>query len=179
MPKDEELKQPTASEIVAEYARTFIGLGSNLEPRLEYLQAAIAALKNFGEVVRLSSVYETEPVGGIPQPPYLNAVVEFQTLLGPIDLGNHLKALERTLGRKERPRWHEREIDLDLLFYEDLILESPDLTLPHPELHRRAFVLVPLCEVAPDFEHPVLHRSISELTKTVSTQGVRKTDLKL
>ena len=82
----------------------------------------------------MSGVYETAPVGGVPQPDFFNAVVELRTQLGPLEFANRLKALETALGRTARPRWHEREIDLDLLFYDDLMMHSPELTIPHPKL---------------------------------------------
>ncbi len=155
--------------------RAFIGLGSNLEPRLEYLKAAMNGLREMGKIVRISSVYETDPVGDTPQSDYLNAVVELHTEIEPMELFARLKELERTIGRKERPRWHEREIDLDLLFYGDLILGTSTLTVPHAELHRRAFVLVPLREIAPNFQHPVLKKSVTELLLNVDATGVRAT----
>ncbi len=161
--------------ISSEAASVFIGLGSNLEPRLEYLKAAMKGLREMGEIVRVSSIYETDPVGDTPQSDYLNAVVELQTEIDPLELFHILKKLERTVGRKERPRWHEREIDLDLLFYGDLVLDSLTLTIPHAELHRRAFVLVPMSEIAPNFMHPVLKKSVSELLLGVDTTGVRTT----
>jgi 2-amino-4-hydroxy-6-hydroxymethyldihydropteridine diphosphokinase len=165
--------------IISEYERVFIGLGSNIEPRLDYLKAAVHGLRTIGEIVHVSSVYETMPVGDIPQPHFLNAVAEMHTTLGPLELFTQLKALEKSVGRKERPRWHEREIDLDLLFYGDLVLESPNLTLPHPELSRRAFVLVPMNALDPNFIHPIWKKSISELLRAVDTSGVRATTLTL
>ncbi len=155
--------------------RVFIGLGSNIEPRLEYLKIELNGLLAVGEIARISPVYETAPVGNIPQPHFLNAVIELQTAIGPLELFIHLKNLEKTVGRKERPRWHEREIDLDLLFYGDLILESATLTVPHAELHRRAFVLVPMRDLDPDFMHPVLKKSVAELLSNVDATGVNAT----
>jgi 2-amino-4-hydroxy-6-hydroxymethyldihydropteridine diphosphokinase len=166
-------------EPIVELARVFISLGSNLEPRSERLQAAIAALRTFGEVSKVSRVYETVPVGGVPQPEFLNAVVELDTTHGPLELLRALKEIEKKLGRQQRPRWHEREIDFDILFYEDLMLHSPELTVPHPEIQNRAFVLVPLAELDRNFVHPVLRRSVSELVQDVDTSGVRVTNLQL
>jgi 2-amino-4-hydroxy-6-hydroxymethyldihydropteridine diphosphokinase len=166
-------------EPIVELARVFISLGSNLEPRSERLQAAIAALRTFGEVSKVSRVYETVPVGGVPQPEFLNAVVELDTTHGPLELLRALKESEKKLGRQQRPRWHEREIDFDILFYEDLMLHSPELTVPHPEIQNRAFVLVPLAELDRNFVHPVLRRSVSELVQDVDTSGVRVTNLQL
>jgi 2-amino-4-hydroxy-6-hydroxymethyldihydropteridine diphosphokinase len=167
MPKDEELIKPSA--------RAFIGLGSNIEPRLDYLRAAVKALAELGEVIRVSGIYETAPVGGVPQHDFLNAVAELWTRLDPINLIQHLKAIESRIGRIERPRWHEREIDLDLLFYDDKVLRIPGLTIPHPELHKRAFVLVPMMEIAPNFVHPAFERTVSDLFNSVEVLGVRKT----
>ena len=157
----------------------FIGLGSNIEPRLEYLRSAVKGLRTLGEIKRISSIYETAPVGVIPQSDYLNAVVEMSTKLEPLKLVSHLKALEQAIGRKDRPRWHEREIDLDILFYGNLVFDSPTLTIPHPEIFRRAFVLVPLCELDPNFQHPVLKKSVSELLRNVDAASVVPTKLKL
>ncbi len=162
--------------VVAELSRVFIGLGSNIEPRLEYLLLAVNGLKNLGEIALVSSVYETVPVGGVAQPDYLNAVVELHSALGPLELAQKLKTLEKTIGRKERPRWHEREIDLDLLFYSDLIIESSELTIPHPEIPKRAFVLIPMRELAPELLHPVLHRTMRDLCDEIKAADVRKTD---
>ncbi|HET6400412.1 MAG TPA: 2-amino-4-hydroxy-6-hydroxymethyldihydropteridine diphosphokinase [Candidatus Kapabacteria bacterium] len=162
-----------------EGARAFIGLGSNVEPRLGYLQSAMNGLRTLGEIVNVSSIYETEPVGGVPQPDYLNAVVELRTPLGPLELAVRLKALEAALGRTARPRWHEREIDLDLLFYGDLVMNSPELTLPHPEIPKRAFVLVPMAELHPDFIHPILKKTMKNQTDEIEMSGVQKTDFVL
>ena len=166
-------------EPIVELARVFIALGSNIEPRLDHLRSALDALRPLGEVVKVSSIYETAPVGGVPQPEYLNAVVELNTTRGPLDLLHALKAIEKNLGRQERPRWHEREIDFDILFYEDLVLDSPELTLPHPEIQHRAFVLAPMSDLDANFVHPVFHRTISELLRDADTSGIYKTDLQL
>ncbi len=157
----------------------FIGLGSNIEPRLDYLKSAIKELQVLGSGAKISSVYETAPVGGVPQRDYLNAVVELHTALSPLELITRLKALEKSIGRKDRPRWHEREIDLDLLFYGDLILDSDTLRLPHPEIPHRAFVLAPMCEIAPLFQHPILKKSVTELLQSVDAISVRITTLSL
>lgn len=158
-------------------ARCFIGLGSNIQPREGYLRKAVHSLEPEGKILKISSVYETAPVGGVPQPDYLNAVLEFHTRLGPLELVHRLKTLEHSLGRTPRPRWHEREIDLDLLFYDTLVLEDPDVTLPHPEIPRRAFVLVPMAEIAPDFVHPILQKTMRELRDAVDSSEIHKIDL--
>jgi 2-amino-4-hydroxy-6-hydroxymethyldihydropteridine diphosphokinase len=167
MPKEQDL------------TRVFIGLGSNIEPRFERLQSSIDHLREFGERISSSPVYETAPVGELAQPDFLNAVIEVHTPLGPIDLFHHLKQIEKDLGRKDRPRWHEREIDLDLLFYGDLILESSKLIVPHPESAHRAFVLMPMADLDANFVHPLSNRSVADLLSEVDVSGVRKTNLKL
>ncbi len=160
------------------WARSFIGLGSNIEPREGYLAAALKALKTVGEITKVASIYETTPVGGVPQPDYLNTVLELRTQLGPIELAARLKALEQALGRTSRPKWHEREIDLDLLFYGDLVLDdSPELVIPHPELVRRAFVLIPMAELDPGFMHPAIHQTMRELASNIGNAGVTKTEI--
>ncbi len=165
--------------IAPQFERAFIGLGSNLEPRLDYLRSAMSGLRAFGKVGPVSSIYETAPVGDVAQPDYLNAVVEIHTALGPFELVARLKDLERAIGRKERPRWHEREIDLDLVFYGDLTLNSPELSIPHSELHWRAFVLIPMAELDPYFLHPVLKKSVTELLRTTDASRVKLSPLKL
>lgn len=157
----------------------YIGLGSNLEPRLDRLQQAVAALRRRTEVVAISPVYETMPFGHEAQPEFLNAVVKVLTPNGPLELLSDLKAMEHDLGRQERPRWHEREIDFDILFFDDLVLRSGDLTIPHPGIAERAFVLVPLADLDSKFVHPVLKRTVGELLGAIDTSGVRRTELSL
>ena len=163
----------------SESSTVFIGLGSNIEPRLERLQLAVNALRSVGEIKRVSSVYETVPVGGVSQPDFLNAVIELKTMLAPLELVQVLKALEKKLGRRERPRWHEREIDLDILFYDNRIVESPMLTVPHPEIHHRAFVLAPMSELDPDFQHPVFHKSVLDMLSDVDISEIKRTTVLL
>ena len=132
----------------------YIGLGSNLGDRLGYLQAALAALSTRGlEPAGVSSVYESDALGP-PQPDYLNAVVSVSTSLTPRELLEALKTIEAELGRHDDERWGPREIDLDLLLYGDEMLEEEGLTVPHPEMTKRSFVLLPLLEIAPDLDLP-------------------------
>ena len=132
----------------------YIGLGSNLGDRLGYLQAAVAALSSRGlEPAGVSSVYESDALGP-PQPDYLNAVVSVSTSLSARELLEALKAVEAELGRQHTQRWGPREIDLDLLLYGDEMLEEDGLTIPHPEMTKRSFVLVPLLEIAPGLDLP-------------------------
>ncbi len=146
-------------------AQAFIGLGSNLGDREANLRAAIEALPESDgiEVVAVSGFHETAPVGGPPQPDYLNAAVELRATLSPSDLLDRLLAIESRLGRVRLEHWGPRVIDLDLLLYGNRIIDLPHLKVPHPFMHQRRFVLAPLAEIAPDAVHPVLDKSIKEL----------------
>jgi len=130
----------------------YLSLGSNLGDRLGRLREAIARLRELDgtSVERVSSVYESEPVGVTEQPRFLNLALQIKTTLEPLELLRAAKRIERELGRRPGPRWGPRPIDIDLLLYGDEAVETPELTLPHPEMMKRAFVLVPLGEIAPD-----------------------------
>lgn len=127
----------------------FIGLGSNVGDRLENIRTALRLLGERAEVAGVSTVYETEPVGP-PQPHFLNAVCRIETDLSPPDLLAAVKAIEADIGRSPGERWGPREIDLDLLLYGEEETHTDDLVIPHPRLTDRAFVLVPLLEIAPE-----------------------------
>lgn len=132
----------------------FVGLGSNLGDREGYLLAALRAMPACGLAVdAVSSVYETDPLGP-PQPDYLNAVAKVSTGLPAREVLAALKAIEAQLGREHTERWGPREIDLDLLLYGDEMIDTDDLCVPHPEMTKRSFVLVPLLEIAPDLDLP-------------------------
>ena len=149
--------------------RIFVGLGSNLGDRRNYLEEAITRLAQPPDVqvVARASLYETEPVGLGRQPWFLNTVVELRTTRPPRALFQLCQRIEAELGRVKRERWGPREIDLDLLFYGERVVDEPDLQIPHPELARRRFVLEPLAELAPELQHPTLHRTIEELLAMV------------
>lgn len=147
----------------------YIGLGSNLGAREKNITAALGALQTTREidVLKVSSLYETKPEGGPPnQPKYINAVAHIRTVLSPERLLTVCQNIEGSLGRKRAVRWGPRTIDLDLLCYDDEIRVDPDLTLPHPLMHERAFVLKPLVEVAPDLVHPVLQQSAKSILES-------------
>jgi len=145
--------------------RVFIALGSNIGDRLGFLQKAMDALGSAPgfKVRRVSSVYETEPVGKKDQPQFLNAAVELDSPMSPEDALVNLKQIERAVGRTPSERWGPREIDLDLIYVQDLVVNGPGLVLPHPEVASRRFVLTPLAEIAPEFVDPLRKRSLSEL----------------
>ena len=150
--------------------RVFIGIGSNEGDRLSNISAAVHALSNLSDirVVQMATIFETEPVGGPPQGPYLNTVVELKTTREPIELFGVLKNIERQLGRQESSlHWAPRTIDLDILLYDDRVIQEQDLVIPHPRMHERQFVLAPLAQLAPGFIHPVLHQSIAALLEQV------------
>lgn len=160
--------------------RVFLSLGSNQGERAHMLREAVRALQALGEIVALSSIYETEPVGELNQPAFLNAIVEIKTALEPLELLNAVKSVENALGRTPRQRWGPREIDIDIILHGDRILATPTLKLPHPEYRNRRFVLAPLAEIAPDLIDPAFSLRIDTLLARPEVQGqVFKTDISL
>ena len=143
----------------------YIGLGSNLGNRLEGCRNAIEALATLPtcSVLQTSSFYETTPVGLVEQPAFINGVVLLETAKDAPWLLRQMLAIENTFGRIRTLKWGPRSIDLDLLFFDDLIIDLPELSVPHPLLHERCFVLEPLNEIAPDFRHPCLEKTVAEL----------------
>jgi 2-amino-4-hydroxy-6-hydroxymethyldihydropteridine diphosphokinase len=151
----------------------YIGLGTNLGDRVGNLHAAIAAMPPAVIVLRQSKIYETTPWGFHDQPDFLNQVIKARTNLAPLDLLHYLKDIEKRLGRKETFRYGPRLIDLDILFYDDLILELPELSIPHPHMAERAFVLAPLAEIIPNFRDPLSGKRLVDLLHGVNVEGVR------
>jgi 2-amino-4-hydroxy-6-hydroxymethyldihydropteridine diphosphokinase len=152
----------------------YLALGTNLGDRPANLQAAIAALPPAVTVMKRSPVYETQPWGVTDQPAFLNMVLSGKTCLDPLVLLARLKLLETRLGRQPSVRYGPRKIDIDLLFYDDMLLNSPELTIPHPGLHERAFVLVPLADLAAELIHPVFRKTIRQLLGELDTTGVQR-----
>ena len=150
----------------------FIALGSNIGDRMKALKQANDLLPPDIIPVSFSKVYETPPWGYEDQSPFLNQVIKAQTHLSPSVLLKRLKEIERELGRQPIFRYGPRLIDLDILFYDDMKYESEELTIPHPEIANRAFVLVPLMEIAPNHIHPVTHKKIAEMTAQVATGSI-------
>lgn len=150
-------------------SKVFVGVGSNLGDREFLIRKAIEQLRDLPRtvVVRVSSLYDTDPVGEADQPAFLNAVACLETSLEPRDLLWQMLLIEARMGRVRKQRWGPRPIDLDLLFYGKRIIDEPDLTVPHPEAHRRAFVLVPLAEIEPAFVHPGLGESVRALLRRI------------
>lgn len=143
--------------------RYLIGLGSNVGDRLAALRAAVGKLGDLGTLEAVSGVYETPPWGYPDQPDYYNAVVALESDLEPVDLLAELQKIELSLGKATPFRYGPRTLDLDILLAEDLALESEALTIPHPRLHQRGFVLAPLAEIAPLAIHPVQSVTIENL----------------
>ena len=151
----------------------YIGLGSNLGDRVRNLAGAVDRLSSVGVIVSVSSVIETKPWGveGY-QPRYLNQAVGVNTTLDPLEVVTELLAIEFSLGRARQEKNAPRTLDLDLLLHGETVLTGSGVTVPHPRLHERAFVLVPLAEIAPDVVHPGLDRTISELVAGSDRSGV-------
>jgi GTP cyclohydrolase-4 len=161
-------KTPATTHLV------YLALGSNLGDRRANLAAALQRLREIVDITRLSSVYETEPEGYADQPRFLNMVCAGTTALSAEHLLNHAKAIEWTLGRRPSFRNGPRPIDIDIIFYDDLRIRQENLTIPHPRMAERAFVLVPLAEIAPDAIDPISGRRVAELRDLVPQQGIRK-----
>ena len=146
----------------------YIALGSNLGDKEKNLRRALLLLTQQGvEAVRVSSFLSTEPYGVTDQPQFLNAVACVRTSLAPLALLDVLLATELAMGRVRLRHWGERNIDLDLLLYEDVVLDTPRLRLPHPDMQNRDFVLLPLAEIAPELKHPTLQKTIYELKENL------------
>ena len=150
----------------------YLALGSNLGNRTTNLKEAIASLPPQMEVKAKSKVYETPPWGYTEQENFYNQVLQARTYVGPEPLLKHLKRLEVALGRKPSFQNGPRLIDIDILFYDELVLNASAITIPHPHVHERGFVLLPMMDIAPDYVHPVKQKSVRELLAGCDLRGI-------
>lgn len=156
-----------------EFYTVYLALGSNLGERLEYLREALKRLPPEVELLKVSSVYETAPVGYQDQPNFLNMACQGKTRLSPRALLRYVKEIEKAIGRQETFRNGPRVIDIDILLYDQRCIQENDLVIPHPRMAERAFVLAPLAEIAPNVVEPIHHQTIRELLYKISTQGIK------
>jgi len=153
----------------------YLGLGSNLGDRQANLERAVELLGERLRMVKMSSVYETEPVGYKDQPLFLNAVCRVQTDIGPLQLLSLVKGIEASMGRVPNFSDGPRLIDIDIILYGDMVMMDPELSIPHPRMAQRAFVLIPLAEIAPGLVHPFSGESVEEMVANVDgIDGVKK-----
>lgn len=163
-----------AKESVNRMSRLYLSLGSNLNERYANLRRAIGLLREHMSVTAISPVYATEPWGDRDQPAFLNVCVAASTTLAPHDVLHLIKSIEQEMGRQPSRHWGPRLIDIDIIFYDNLVLRDEGLTIPHPRLAERAFVLAPLADLIPDFRHPQTGETVWELLDRVGADGVER-----
>ncbi len=154
----------------------YISLGTNIGNRYQNLLTAIQEIKKTGEIIKKSSIYETEPIGLKKQSNFLNMIIKIKTNLSPIELIFCLQEIEHKMGRNKEKELKNgpRIIDLDILFYKKEIIKNKNLKIPHPKLHKRNFILTPLKEISPNLIHPILHKSIKDMHNAkVKSQNVK------
>jgi len=144
-------------------ADAFIALGSNLGNRLHHLIASVDLLRSTEKIISIAPLYESSAYGYTEQPMFLNSAIMLQTTAEPLVLLERLKEIEKQVGRKQRIRWGPREIDLDIVFYDQLIMRNDRLTIPHPDFQNRRFVLQPLTDMAPGFISPLHQKTLLQL----------------
>jgi 2-amino-4-hydroxy-6-hydroxymethyldihydropteridine diphosphokinase len=154
-------------------ARSFLGLGTNQGNRKEALREAVLRIHALPrtKVVRISPVYETDPWGYTHQSSFLNCALDVETGHSAHDFFRVLQQIENDMGRVPSARYHPRLIDIDILFYGEDVVDTPELKIPHPSLQERLFVLVPMCDIAPHFVHPLLHKTMAQLRKACTDEG--------
>jgi len=161
------------------WVKIIIALGSNLGDRHANLQCAIRQLKlHVGKALTASAIFETEPLGPKNQNRYLNQCIQLKTKLSPPELLVLCQAIEKSMGRIRQKHWGPRIIDIDILFYDDQICRTRNLTIPHPEISKRRFVLVPLADIAPNFVHPIFKKSVKDLLKECADPSIVKLELR-
>lgn len=155
-----------------------LSLGANIGDRWHYLIQALMQIRDWSAILRCSPVYETEPVGALIQNNFLNLAVVAETTASPSDLLRKISDIELRLGRERFVKWGPRTIDIDIIFYDQAVIRSPDLQIPHPAYANRRFVLMPLCDIIPNKVCPVLHKNMSELLQQCKdNSGIWKTNL--
>lgn len=157
----------------------YLALGTNLGDRPHSLIEALHHLQASVKLTQISFCYDTAPWGITDQPRFLNLACGGETTLASQELLTFTKGIEASMGRRDGIRYGPRVIDIDILFYDDLVLHEETLTIPHPRLHERAFVLGPLADIAPDIVHPVTQKTVAEMLKTVDRQGIERLPLDL
>lgn len=152
--------------------RIFLALGSNIPNRIIFLLKAILEISKIDKttIKNISRFYKTKPYGNINQDYFINCCIEIESLLSPQKLLRELKNIEHKIGRKKREKWGPREIDIDILFYNNFIIDEPGLQIPHPDLQNRIFVLVPLNDIDAKLIHPILNKSIGELLSSLGKE---------
>ncbi|WP_339706864.1 2-amino-4-hydroxy-6-hydroxymethyldihydropteridine diphosphokinase [Algoriphagus aquimarinus] len=145
------------------FEKAVLIVGGNKGDRNALLKAAVEAVSELGEMTLRSKVYETEAWGGVAKGPFLNQVVEIKTAYSPSEFLAFIQQIETNLGRKRDEHWGDRTMDIDIIYFEDRVIDTPELQIPHPFIRERKFVLVPLAEVLPEFIHPVLGKSSQQI----------------
>ena len=159
--------------------KVYLALGTNLGDRPGNLRQALERLRASAAVEQVSQCYETKPVGYEDQPDFLNLTCFITTALSPLQLLRNLKGIEEEMGRRPSFRNAPRPIDIDILFFDDLVVSSPELTIPHPRMNERAFVLAPLADIAPEIVHPILKLTVREMLERVDRRGITNYELRI